>query len=64
MENKQQVREVITWSINVKWSGSWRMSPQYQTYEEALANLGKFCAQFHGKFLAVTIIRNVRFEAA
>lgn len=64
MENKQQVREVITWSINVKWSGSWRMSPQYPTYEEALENLGKFCAQFHGKFLAVTIIRNVRFEAA
>lgn len=64
MEDKKEVKQVITWSINVKWSGSWRMSPQYLTYEEALANLGKFCAQFHGKFLAVTIIRNVRFEAA
>lgn len=64
MENKQQLREVVTWSVNVKWLGSWRMSPQYSTYEEALANLGKFCAQFHGKFLAVTIVRNVRFEAA
>ena len=64
MENKQQVKQVITWSINVKWAGAWRMSPQYSTYGEALANLGKFCAQFQGKFLSVTIVRNVRFEAA
>lgn len=64
MENKQQVKQVITWSINVKWAGAWRQSPQYPTYEEALKNLGKFCAQFAGKFLSVTIIRNVRFEAA
>lgn len=64
MENKQQLREVVTWSVNVKWAGAWRMSPQYPTYEEALQNLGKFCAQFQGKFLSVTIVRNVRFEAA
>lgn len=64
MENKQQVKQVIAWSINVKWAGTWRQSPQYPTYEEALANLGKFCAQFKGKYLSVTIIRSVRFEAA
>ncbi len=64
MENNKQVREVITWSINVKWANTWRMSPQYPTYEEALEKLGAFCAKFQGKFLSVTIVRNVRFEAA
>ena len=64
MENKKELREVITWSINVKWNGAWRQSPAYSTYNEALANLAKFCEKFHGKFLSVTIVRNVRFEAA
>jgi hypothetical protein len=64
MENKKDVRAIVEFNINVKWQGTWRMSPAYPTEEAATAALIPFMRKFTGKFLPVTIVRNVRYVAA
>lgn len=63
MEAKQSVKAIETYSLNVKFEGVWRKSPEYPTPEEAVKNLVPFIKQHKGQFLSVTIIRNTRYEA-
>ena len=63
MEANKNVREVIMWCINVKWNGEWRKSPLYATEEEACANIVPFLKAMKGKFLTVTVVREIRYEA-
>ena len=61
-ENKK-VREIVKWCINVKWNGEWRKSPLYDTEEEACSNIVPFLKQMKGKYLNVTVCKDVRYEA-
>lgn len=63
METKKSVKRIETYSLNVKFEGSWRKSPEYETPEEACKNLVPFVKKHGGQFLSVTVVRNVRFEA-
>ena len=64
MESNKSMKQVIKYSLNVKFEGTWRRSPEYDTPEEACANLVPFVKKHNGQFLSVTIVRNVRYVSA
>lgn len=64
MKTKKSVKATVTYSLNVKFGGEWRQSPEYATAEEACKNLVPFVNKHGGQYLSVTIIRNVRYVAA
>ena len=61
---KSSVKPIVTYSINVKFDGEWRKSPEYNSPEEATKNLVPFIEKNPGQYLSVTIVRNIRYVAA
>lgn len=55
------MKEIETWSLNVKVNGNYRRSPEYATPEEACNNIVPFLKKLRYKYTVVTIVRNVRY---
>jgi GH25 family lysozyme M1 (1,4-beta-N-acetylmuramidase) len=60
---KKEMKEVIEWSVNVKWEGEWRNGPARPTMEAALKDAEAFMKKLRGKFLPVTFVRTIKYEA-
>lgn len=63
METKKEVKAVEKWRLSIKWEGKYRCSPEYDTVEQACANIVPF-AKKTPRFLNVTVERVVRYVAA
>lgn len=51
----------VTWQLSLKWGGVYRTSPEYSTIDDCLKAQAAFMEQFQGKFLSITVVRNVKY---
>ena len=51
----------VTWQLSLRWGGAYRTSPEYSTIDELLKAQASFMKQFQGKFLSITVVRNVSY---
>lgn len=61
---KNELKAITTWQVNVCWYGKNRLSPEYSSIEEAIRATASFLEKFTGKYLQVTYVRNTRYITA
>lgn len=57
------MKQIITYQLSIKVAGTFRVSPEYPTPEEACSKIVPFLKKLKQHYTQVTIIRNVRTVA-
>lgn len=56
------MKQIITYQLSIKVAGTFRVSPEYATPEEACSKIPAFVKKLKQHYTQVVIVRNVRTD--